>query len=115
MKSGVLAFGVMIWAAPVGAQVSADPLAPLPNAAAPPQVPPRAPVQSGLDQPTPAVPQLQQPIVVTQSAPLPRAVVVPTNWRGVFDAIDAGQWASARAGIAALPCSVLTPVAKAEL
>ena len=33
----------------------------------------------------------------------------------MFDAIDAGNWASAQAGIAALPPSVLTPVAKAEL
>jgi soluble lytic murein transglycosylase-like protein len=33
----------------------------------------------------------------------------------VFDAIDAGNWASARAGIASLPTSILTPVAKAEL
>jgi soluble lytic murein transglycosylase-like protein len=40
---------------------------------------------------------------------------VPKDWRGVFDAIDSGNWASAQAGIAALPASVLTPVAKAEL
>ncbi len=33
----------------------------------------------------------------------------------MFDAIDAGSWASAQAGIAALPRGVLTPVAKAEL
>jgi soluble lytic murein transglycosylase-like protein len=33
----------------------------------------------------------------------------------VFDAIDAGNWASARAGIATLPANILTPVAKAEL
>jgi soluble lytic murein transglycosylase-like protein len=33
----------------------------------------------------------------------------------VFDAIDAGNWASARAGIAALPPGLLTPVARAEL
>jgi soluble lytic murein transglycosylase-like protein len=33
----------------------------------------------------------------------------------VFDAIDAGNWASAQAGIAALPRGTLTPVAKAEL
>jgi soluble lytic murein transglycosylase-like protein len=33
----------------------------------------------------------------------------------VFDAIDAGNWASARAGIATLPPGILTPVAKAEL
>jgi soluble lytic murein transglycosylase-like protein len=42
-------------------------------------------------------------------------VIVPRDWRGVFDAIDAGNWAAARAGIAMLPPSVLTPVAKAEL
>jgi soluble lytic murein transglycosylase-like protein len=33
----------------------------------------------------------------------------------VFDAIDAGNWSYAAAGIAALPPSVLTPVARAEL
>jgi soluble lytic murein transglycosylase-like protein len=51
---------------------------------------------------------------VTQ-APPPRTVAVPKDWRGVFDAIDAGNWASAQAGIAALPRNILTPVAKAEL
>jgi soluble lytic murein transglycosylase-like protein len=40
---------------------------------------------------------------------------VPRDWRGVFDAIDAGNWASAQAGIASLPQSVLTAEAKAEL
>jgi soluble lytic murein transglycosylase-like protein len=44
-----------------------------------------------------------------------RSAPIPKDWRGVFDAIDAGNWASAQAGIAALPPSVLTPVAKAEL
>jgi soluble lytic murein transglycosylase-like protein len=48
-------------------------------------------------------------------APPPRTVAVPKDWRGVFDAIDAGNWASAQAGIAALPRNILTPVAKAEL
>ena len=33
----------------------------------------------------------------------------------MFDAIDAGNWASAQAGIATLPRGLLTPVAKAEL
>jgi soluble lytic murein transglycosylase len=42
-------------------------------------------------------------------------VPVPKDWRGVFDAIDAGAWASAQAGIVTLPPSILTPVAKAEL
>jgi soluble lytic murein transglycosylase len=46
--------------------------------------------------------------------PVP-AIAVPNDWRGVFDAIDAGQWASAQAGIASLPPSVLAPLAKAEL
>jgi soluble lytic murein transglycosylase-like protein len=46
--------------------------------------------------------------------PIP-TVAVPKDWRGVFDAINAGQWASAQAGVAALPPNVLTPVAKAEL
>jgi soluble lytic murein transglycosylase-like protein len=42
-------------------------------------------------------------------------VVAPKDWRGVFDAIDSGNWASAQAGIATLPPSILTSVAKAEL
>ncbi|HEX5258828.1 MAG TPA: lytic transglycosylase domain-containing protein [Sphingomicrobium sp.] len=73
------------------AQPSRDPLAPLPI-------------------PT-AVAQPAQP----QSTPSGPTISVPRDWRGVFDAIDAGNWASAQAGIAALPPSVLTPVAKAEL
>ena len=99
MKSGLLAFGALIWAAPVIAQPSRDPLAPMPTSAQPNQSPattlqtlPRAQAAS----PTPNVP-------------------IPRDWRGVFDAIDAGNWASAQAGITALPPSILTPVAKAEL
>jgi hypothetical protein len=42
-------------------------------------------------------------------------VVVPKDWRGVFAAIRAGDWASANAGIAALPDDLLRPIAKAEL
>jgi soluble lytic murein transglycosylase-like protein len=68
------------------AQPSGDPLAPLATAAQP--VPQAAP-----------------------ALPLP----APKDWRGVFDAIDSGNWAYAAAGIAALPPSVLTPVARAEL
>lgn len=33
----------------------------------------------------------------------------------MFDAIDSGNWATAQAGIAALPPNILTPVARAEL
>jgi soluble lytic murein transglycosylase len=61
-----------------------------------------------------------QPLLVDAPAPIAQAppaptVVVPRDWRGVFDAIDRGQWAAASAGIAALPASPLKPLAKAEL
>ena len=100
MKAGMLAFGAMIWAAPVSAQPSADPLAPLPP---------------------PDASQVDTQIITTpppapRPAPSPVPVVqAPRDWRGVFDAIDAGNWSSARAGIATLPPSIVTPVAKAEL
>ena len=111
MKAGIFAFGSLIWAAPLFAQAAPDPLAPLPASPAPPQAPSPAPEQA-----TPTVDtQSQQPIVVSQAAPPPKNVVTPKGWRGVFDAIDAGNWSSARAGIAALPQSILTPVATAEL
>jgi soluble lytic murein transglycosylase-like protein len=44
-----------------------------------------------------------------------RPVVVPKDWRGVFSAIRNGDWASANAGINALPDDILRPVAKSEL
>lgn len=95
MKAGLLAFGALISAAPAFAQPS-DPLAPLPTAN-----PPKAL----------ATPQPQ----TAPAAPAPPTVPVPRDWRGVFDAIDAGNWASAQAGIASLPRGVLTSVAQAEL
>ena len=100
MKSGLLAFGAIVWAAPVSAQSASDPLAPLPQAAPPAT---RAPAPA----PVVAQPAVQPPPVAT--------VAAPRDWRGVFDAIDAGNWAAAQAGIALLPPSVLTPLAKAEL
>ena len=110
-----------MWAAPVFAQ-AADPLAPLPQSAPPAGIaqaptlspPPVAVSQQPVDAAGPAPVLTQAPI---QPAPQPpaAAVATPKDWRGVFDAIDAGDWASARAGIAALPQNVLTPVAKAEL
>ena len=60
------------------------------------------------------VPLADAPAPVVQAPPTP-TVVVPRDWRGVFTAIDRGDWAAAEAGIAALPPSVLTPLAKAEL
>ena len=88
---------LMIASAAAAAQPG-DPLAPLPQAQAPAAQP-----QPVVLQPQPATP------------PPPRPVIVPRDWRGVFDAIRAGNWASAQAGIASLPPGVLTAVAKAEL
>jgi len=120
LKSGVIAFGTLIWAAPLFAQTAQDPLAPLPTAPASTQ----QPIFQSASPPTasttrhPTVPAQAQPVslpaTVTQAAP-PRTATVPTDWRGVFDAIDVGNWASAQAGIASLPRSILTPVGKAEL
>jgi peptidoglycan lytic transglycosylase len=95
LKPRLFALGTLFCAAPLVAQPASDPLAPL-STPAQPGTPPLA-------QPQP------QPVPAAPSIPVPR------DWRGVFDAIDAGNWASAQAGIAALPANVLTPVAKAEL
>jgi soluble lytic murein transglycosylase-like protein len=91
LKAGLLAFGTLICAAPALAQPSSDPLAPLATQAQ--QAPPPA----------------------SQAAPAASSAAAPRDWRGVFDAIDSGNWAYAAAGIAALPPNVLTTVAKAEL
>jgi soluble lytic murein transglycosylase-like protein len=122
LKAGLLALGVIV-SAPVLAQTSQDPLAPLPSSSGEPQ-----PTIDPQDQPTPTQPTVRPqpppaqiarpatpPAVRTVVAAATPKVPVPRDWRGVFDAIDAGQWASAQAGIAALPPSILTPVAKAEL
>ena len=104
MKAGVFAYGAILWAAPAVAQPASDPLAPLPQIDSPP---PSAP--------SPAI--VRPAPVTTVQAPPPNVstVTIPKDWRGVFDAIDSGNWASARAGIATLPPGLLTPVAKAEL
>ncbi|MFL6801252.1 MAG: transglycosylase SLT domain-containing protein [Sphingomicrobium sp.] len=106
MKAGLLAFGAIVWATPVFAQPASDPLAPLPQTAPP------APPQSA---PLPTVIRPAPVTMIQAPAPPVSNVVVPKDWRGVFDAIDSGNWASARAGIATLPPTLLTPVAKAEL
>jgi len=103
LKAGALAFGTLLWAAPVLAQPS-DPLAPLSKNPQPAETTP-----SSVQFPT------AQPLVAQPAPPPVPTVVVPKDWRGVFDAIDTRNWASAQAAIVALPQSVLTPVAKAEL
>lgn len=52
---------------------------------------------------------------VKPAGPVPAPLIVPKDWPGVFAAIRSGQWAAAAAGIAALPASPLTPLARAEL
>jgi soluble lytic murein transglycosylase len=124
LKSGLLAFGALITAAPVCAQSTSDPLAPLP--AAPPVTQPAAPAPAPKTAwPTyetvvpvlgPAGTTAQQVPTAPSVQPVPAVTIaIPKDWRGVFDAIDAGQWASAQAGIATLPRNILTSVAKAEL
>ena len=89
MKYALLTLASAGIAAPLAAQAP-DPLAPLP-------------VQS-------------PPVISVTTVPPPTpVVVVPSDWRGVFDALDAGNWASAQAGIAVLPPSPLSALAKAEL
>ncbi len=59
-----------------------------------------------------------QPVTVEPALPVVQPVVprpIPRDWRGVFSAIRSEDWAGAAAAIAALPNSLLTPVAKAEL
>ena len=96
MRAALFLLGGLAVATPAVAQPVSDPLSPL-----------SAPAQTV---PSPVA----QPLLQV-SAPPPVSVRVPKDWRGVFDAIDAGDWSSAQAGIAMLPPSVLTPVAKAEL
>src|SRR6478736_2569318 len=113
LRSAAIALGSLIWTAPLIAQPAPDPLAPLPSPSQDAAVPPIATFPSA----QPAVPSstAQQPAIVSQVQVQPAPLTVPKDWRGVFDAIDAGSWASAQAGIAALPRSVLTPLATAEL
>ena len=91
MKSGLLAFGTLIWAATAFAQPAPDPLAPLP--ASPPKSPrsfpsrdtavpilgmPETPPQPDQQQPV-AVPAVQPPAVAQQT--------VTTSPRGVEGAL----------------------------
>jgi soluble lytic murein transglycosylase-like protein len=104
LRFRLLAIVLASTASPALAQGS-DPLAPLPTSQQPIVLPPPSPPVAAPAQSTGIAPQ----------APAPVQAVVPKTWRGVFDAIRSGNWASARAGIAALPASPLGPVALAEL
>jgi len=96
----------LLLAAAAAQPATTDPLAPLPQ----PQV-----TAPQLQTPKP---QSDKPRMAPTQAPAivaAPATTVPTSWREVFDGIRAGNWASAQAGIAALPQDLITPVAKAEL
>lgn len=98
---------ILLTASMASAQPAGDPLAPLPT-----QQTPTAQPEPAL---TPVPPQPQPIVSQPQTYVPPRPIVVPRDWRGVFAAIRAGNWLEAQAGINALPNSVLTPVARAEL
>jgi len=109
-------------AAAVQGQAS-DPLAPLPSQPSVSPLPVLVPVP-GTEQAQPTVTSeavAQGPVTVVPPVipPPPTAPVVairvPRNYGEVFSAIRGGRWAEAQVGIATLPQSVLTPVAKAEL
>ena len=104
MPRPALFLALAILAAPLTAQEvpADDPLAPVGEEG-------EEPVQEPAQEPAATV-----PAVITPPPP-PRPIVVPRDWRGVFNAIRAQDWASAQAGIGALPDHVLKAVAKAEL
>src|SRR5947207_13696336 len=89
LKLGVIALGSLVWAAPLRAQSTSDPLAPLPPNTPQQQSAPQQPSTPAVDQAPTVVPPAQPPIVTGQAKP----VIVPKDWRGVFDAIDSGNWA----------------------
>lgn len=104
MRSALFLLATIGFAAPAIAQ---DPLAPLPTEPANTPAPSPSPTVIFAPSPPAATPPSTTPVV--------RPIVIPTNWRGVFNAIRAGDWQAAQAGIATLPPGILTPVAKAEL
>ena len=101
---------------------ASDPLAPLPTQPSVSPLPVLVPVPgTQQEQPRASEPVAPGPVTVVPPVSVPQpvapvvAVRVPRNYAEVFSAIRGGRWAEAQVGIATLPQSVLTPVAKAEL
>jgi soluble lytic murein transglycosylase len=112
---GIFAIVALITATPALAQ---DPLAPLPpgSETTPTLTPTPTPKRTPSPTPTPAPTLTPAPQAIVTPAPIPvPTLVVPRDWKGVFAAIRAQDWAAASAGIAALPPGPLSPVARAEL
>ena len=99
------AFCILLLASAAPAVAQVDPLAPISSADTPPLPAEPLGVEPAAREPQPTAAPLQPPIVVRP---------VPRDWRGVFDAIRAEDWAGVAAGINALPDGPLKPVAKAE-
>ena len=102
-----------LFAAPALSQ-QPDPLAPIePLVVTPLPAPDPAPEPAPIESVTnfPEIAPVVEPVKPVPA--LPR--IIPRDWRGVFAAIDGGEWEGARLGIAALPDDVLKPLAKAEL
>ena len=95
MRLTTLFLASALFAGPAIAQDQDDPLAPLDQAPAPRQ-------------------SIVQPIVQPVTPPPPPRII-PKDWRGIFAAIDSGDWEGARLGIDAMPADPLRPLAKAEL
>ena len=96
MRLTALFLSTAMMASPALGQPQDDPLAPLDP----------APVVQETISNQPAVQPLTPP-------PPPR--VIPRDWRGIFSAIDRGDWEGARLGIEVMPAGPLKPLAKAEL
>src|SRR4051794_1916414 len=101
MRLAILLCASVALAGPATAQQT-DPLAPLDPTTATEQ-------PATTDSPATSAPGTQPAL------PPPPPRVIPKDWRGVFVAINQGDWEGARLGIWGLPDDPLKPYAKAEL
>ncbi|MGI8931888.1 MAG: hypothetical protein ACR2FK_05875, partial [Sphingomicrobium sp.] len=112
MRATLLLISTTLLSAPALAQQQ-DPLAPLePLIVTPSPTPAPAPAPNRTPAPIESVTNFPEIAPAPPPAP-PR--VIPRDWRGVFSAIDFGDWEGARLGIHSLPDGPLKPLARAEL
>ena len=115
MRVALFAIAALLASQPAAAQTSPDPLAPISDAPDDTQLQTIPTVVSRPQATVPTIVFAPQATVAQPAAPIVTPVRIPRDWREVFAAIRSGNWSSASAGIAVLPPSVLTPLAKAEL
>ena len=112
MRARLLLITTALVSVPAIAQ-QGDPLAPIePLIVTPSPTPTPTPTPAPVESVT-NFPEIAPALPLATPPPPPR--VIPRDWRGVFAAIDGGDWDGARMGIAALPDDVLKPLATAEL